>query len=240
MYTIITIIKDEHLYLKDWIEYHINLGIDQFFIFEDFGSKSHKDITKKYDYVNLLSLSEITNKRTDKYRQICYTRDCLKYIKDNFKCDWLFVIDIDEYITTNSLNLDKYNNYDCIILYWKNFGANGLIHKPDYSTKSIVEIYTKKCPIIDEKCMKICYNMNTFNIHYYISHHQINRLICKWCNSDFSTENKIIYDNIYLRHYITKSYEEWIDKLTVRGQFIGHRQLEDFFKMNPEMKYPTS
>ena len=44
MITIFTNIKDEHRYLKQWIDYHINLGFEEFILFEDEGSKSHENI----------------------------------------------------------------------------------------------------------------------------------------------------------------------------------------------------
>jgi hypothetical protein len=43
---VFTIIKNEQEYLEEWIKYHLDLGVDHLFIFEDDGSESHKDITK--------------------------------------------------------------------------------------------------------------------------------------------------------------------------------------------------
>ena len=45
---ILTIIKDEHLYLDEWIKYHLDIGVFHIFIFEDVGSKSHQAIVEKY------------------------------------------------------------------------------------------------------------------------------------------------------------------------------------------------
>jgi hypothetical protein len=38
-------IKNEHQYLKEWIDYHLNLGIDAIYLAEDITSDSHKEIT---------------------------------------------------------------------------------------------------------------------------------------------------------------------------------------------------
>jgi len=41
---------------------------------------------------------------------------------------------------------------------------------------------------------------------------------------------------MYLRHYITKSFEEYLWKLYNRGMFSkNHRNLDDFFSINPDM-----
>ena len=55
---ILTVIKNEHEYLDEWIRYHLDLGIDHIFIFEDIDSESHKEITDKYG--NKVSLNSIS------------------------------------------------------------------------------------------------------------------------------------------------------------------------------------
>ena len=43
---ILTVIKNEHEYLDEWIKYHLDLGIDHIFIFEDIDS-DFKSIEQK-------------------------------------------------------------------------------------------------------------------------------------------------------------------------------------------------
>ena len=64
--SIITIIKDEQLYLDQWIAYHINIGVDRLFILEDVGSTSHASITEKYEQVKLMSVLDIFYNDKDK------------------------------------------------------------------------------------------------------------------------------------------------------------------------------
>jgi hypothetical protein len=45
-----------------------------------------------------------------------------------------------------------------------------------------------------------------------------------------------VYDKIYIRHYITKSWEEYIWKRKTRGYFVGKiKTLDCFFDINPDM-----
>ena len=54
---ILTVIKNEHQYLDEWIKYHLELGINHIFILEDTDSVSHKEICYKYgDKVSLNSV----------------------------------------------------------------------------------------------------------------------------------------------------------------------------------------
>jgi hypothetical protein len=41
---ICAIIKDEQRFIKEWVEYYLSIGFDKLYIFEDYGSTSHKKI----------------------------------------------------------------------------------------------------------------------------------------------------------------------------------------------------
>ena len=257
---IFTLIKDELDYLNEFIQYHLNLGIDHIIIGEDYNSMSHKEITDKYpkDKVTLLSVLDFFEKEKIKQRIIYekthqfnlqnqYIINGLKYIKKNYTFDWCFVIDCDEYITledkTKTLEeiLSQYNEYDAVVLQWENYGANGLIHKPNYKEKGIIDTYTKKCNFqnVDAEywyqTLKTVYNMNHYTNICMSDHVPI--LNSKWCKTNFTQNIKeFLYDNIYIRHYITKSWDEYVAKLKIRGMFTkSHRNYESFFEMNTDM-----
>ena len=42
------LIKDEQIYIEEWIDYHLNLGISKFVLFEDYNSTSHLEVLSKY------------------------------------------------------------------------------------------------------------------------------------------------------------------------------------------------
>jgi len=256
---ILTVIKNEQEYLDEWIKYHLDLGINHIFIFEDLDSDSHKEITDKYtDNVTLNSVSTILNEEDKKLvfelklsrkknPQEIYFPKCLNYIKNLYadKYDWCFVIDNDEFITFQNEDddikniLSKYKDYDAVILQWKIYGANGYINKPDYINKGLLKTYTKesKYPGHDrlEWTTKTCYKLSSFNETKFKDAHQPTDK-CKWCRTDFSNiRTKIVYDRIYIKHYMTKSWEEYINKRK-RGYFMGYaRTIDVFFKINPDM-----
>lgn len=256
---ILTIIKNEHLYLDEWIKYHLDIGVNHIFIFEDIDSNSHKEITDKYkDKVTLNNIQTILNSfelstviRWKTTKQWCpqriYFYKGLLYIKNNFNYDWCFCIDVDEFITLENENnnlqeiISLYNNYDALVLTWKCYGANNLINKPDYSIKGVVDTYLTPVqgyiPICNQKYnKKTCYNLKTYNNFYNDTHTP--KDTCNFCNPIFEKNLlKNTYSKIYLRHYITKSWEEYVWKKTIRGYFMGFaRSFEAFFKMNPEMR----
>lgn len=256
---IFTVIKNEHEYLDEWIKYHLDLGINHIFIFEDLDSKSHKGITDKYrERVTLQSIGDVLNddekleaielKRT-KRRSVhqLYIKACLKYLKDTYKqYDWCFTTDCDEFITLENKSLKEtlslYQGYDAIVIQWKIYGASGLIKKPNYDNKKITDIYTQEfngdIPEKKYALSKTCYNLQTFNpSHFWNSHQPSDE--CNWCRTDFSKDrNTSVYHNIYIRHYITKSWEEYKWKKEERGFMWGKRRNYDFFfTINPDLNY---
>ena len=236
---ILTIIKNES-YIEDFIKYHLNLGINHIFIFTDVDNNYSYN---KFDNVTIKSITEV-----NPYKIKCqgdYICSGINYIKNNYDYDWCFTLDPDEYITIENNNtleeiLNQFKNYDALVLQWQNYGANGLIYTPDYSNKSIQEIYTKKGPMScnDKQSMttKTAYKLKTFTDQSLFSVHLPSDNI-KWCKPNFKNIKKdVVYGNIYIRHYITKSFEEYVYKVYIRGMFSKkHRNLEDFFSVNPDM-----
>jgi hypothetical protein len=47
-----------------------------------------------------------------------------------------------------------------------------------------------------------------------------------------------VFKKAWLRHYYTKSWEEWVWRIYERGDLCnGNRKIEEFFKANPDLKY---
>lgn len=251
---IATCVKDETEYIEDFIKYHLDIGIDEIFIYEDYGSVSHKEICDKYDNVYLSSILDIFPRRERgniiKMRknnvpsQTLYINQILKYLHPTHNDGWwVWLIDIDEYITSTepiSDVLSRFNDRDAVLVYWKNFGCSGHIYKPKYD-KPIYEIFTQPCgyELYSDfkfyKITKFCVNLNkwTEQKKYWIHNANVN-----WVKVDGTYKRtEIVYEPLYLRHYITKSVEEYIWKVYCRGMFhTGHRQLKSLFEMCPETK----
>ena len=251
------------MYLDEWIRYHLDLGINHIFIFEDIDSDSHKDITDKYgDNVSLNGINTVLDEyfknRAHELKvskksnpQYIYIQKGLEYLSKTYKgiYDWCFAIDNDEYVTlekkSDNLNdiLSLYEQYDAFIMQWKCYGANGHIQKPDYGDNDLVGTYTEEIKgYVPTKSLcsytKTCYNLNTYKCEYFWYTHQPTKL-CNWCRTNFEKDRvKPIYDNIYIRHYITKSWEEYVWKINSRGFLFGKiRDYDFFFEVNSDMKH---
>lgn len=251
---ILTVIKNEHEYLDEWINYHLDLGINHIFILEDTDSKSHREITDKYgDKVSLSSVTDVlkeTNKaeaketkELNKYSvQHMYFRDGLVKLKQLYSdiYDWCFIIDNDEFITLENETLEnvlsQFNNYDAFVMSWKMYGANGYVEKPKYENKGVVETFTEEAECKMANQVKCCYKLKAFKEEFlYTLHHPTD--LCNWCNTNYIKDfNTPTFDKIFLKHYITKSWEEYVWKRKTRGYPWGRtRDFDFFFKINTDM-----
>lgn len=250
---IITIVKDEQPYLRQWIKYHTGLGIDTLFIFEDIDSSSHANICKEFPNVKLDSVLSVFYNDADResarrwksegrglqhmYQGLAYGR-----IRKTGDYDWIFIIDADEYITIEGNRtlhevLDLYKDYEAVVMQWRNYSADGHYRKPG-GEYDLTKTYQKETgysslDIRKRIITKVIYGRNAgFRSH----HWPVDS--CRWCRTDFSQDkDSLIFTNIYIRHYITKSFEEYIDKLYIRKMcYRGHRDIEEFFVYNPEMR----
>ena len=223
---IIVSIKDENKYLDEWITYHKKLGVNHIFIIDnnDIDGEDPYNIINKYnDYITYIN--ERGNRILD-FQVITY-----KIIYNKFKqlYDWFIFIDIDEFITLNAdnnindyLSRNIFNNVDQICLNWTIYDDNDLIYA-DYSipvqkrfTRRMEYDYDKEYPLYNlQKCIlrgnlnideHRIHNIVNFNIPFYTVNNRGDELNQLYGSSEHNE------DLAYIKHYITKSLEEFIIK----------------------------
>lgn len=239
---ICTIIKNEHLFLKEWIEWHLGIGFNAIHLFEDKDSKSHKEICKKYNNVYLRRYEDDEEVRNlleyqgSSHRQKVLYDYFARQSKEVY--DWVGFFDLDEFVMfADGYNLDKlcveFEPYSAVLLNWKMMGASGHINRP---RTRVVESYTQECETLlkdKEWCYKSFVNINRFqgfeNLH--MAKGYVNT------NHERITDD-LYYDKCWLNHYFTKSFEDWLDRIYKRGGTLkAHRTLYDFYSCNPDMAY---
>lgn len=233
---ICVIIKDEEEYLDEWISHHLQLGIDEIFLYEDYGSRSHSAITDSYaDKVHLLPIDIIFNspdpskniKKNNERTQVQLFDYFPKMYKDKF--DWILFNDVDEFlILKEPLHdlLKKYDDKPGILLNWKWYGASGHINKP---IGKVMDNYTKHAT-------------STFDYHWAYKSFMNCKHFEKWEKAIHKVKGAVFpLDNIgrhtaWINHYFTKSWEEWKSKILERGDNCpGNRKIEHFFHLNRDM-----
>lgn len=233
---ICTIIKNEHQFLKEWIDYHLSIGFDHIYLYEDTGSLSHKDITDLYEEVSLFQYNEEIakhEKRGGSKHQYALFEYFLETHTD--VCDWLAFIDIDEFISIDgNLNikdfLTEYEEYNGVYLYWKYYGASGHIYHPE---GKVQDNYTSETDYEKDNGWRFKSIVNMKKHPKMLSNHKVKGGVNTF---KLSTSRIRTFHKAHIKHYFTKSWEDWIIRIIQRGDlFPGHRKLMDFFNVNPDI-----
>lgn len=136
----LTIAKDESMIIKEFIDHYKSQGVSHMFIIDNGSTDNMNEIIEPYieeGFVTLFIFPE-------PYKQIDHYNKVYREIK-NF-CEWLAVVDVDEYVfgvedsIEELLKYDKdFINVDYIVLPWIMFGSNGHDLQPENIRKGFIK-----------------------------------------------------------------------------------------------------
>lgn len=211
------IVKDEQLYIEHWLDYHFNKGIQQAVIYNNGNTGYNFD-----KYGNKVYVINWHPDKTGGNPQVLAYNNFLCMFKRG-RC--LF-IDIDEYLFGE---LPEIGN---VVLEDVTYDANGNYF---YSHEPVTERFTREAKV------NMTCNLKTYvelsNSGLFVSCHRTNaelRDIDGRLIEDHSIPT-ITSRTSYLRHYLTKSLEEYVLKLQRGNITKGLRTMEYFYKVNPDM-----
>lgn len=252
---IIACLKQEELYIKEWLDWHINIGVDHFYLCDN-NDKDYEpklsDVVKEYIDKGIVEVFDYSG--VHPIQPICYDDIYQKY---RTLYDWWIIIDIDEFIFIPkcSNNLKQYINnvpdyVNLIYMCWENYGDNDLIY---YDDRPCLERFTKPIngrgyhDIVDWEyghtenllgkslfrssctdCIRSQHNINNIIQNMYDGNFNN---ITEYLSKNNKVKTKCInnpYLSIYIKHFRTKSLEEW----------CWRYQRGDTFKTKNDERYP--
>lgn len=136
------IFKDEAPFLKEWIEYHMIVGVEHFYLYNNFSTDNYKEILKPYIEKGIVTLTE--------WPVVPAQKQAYRHFLDHYKneTNWVSFLDIDEFmcpLKNDSIPewLAKFRKYPVVMVYWRFFGSSGK-QTHDFS-KTVCEQYTQCC-----------------------------------------------------------------------------------------------
>jgi hypothetical protein len=227
------IVKFENDYIREWVDYHLSVGFSNIYIYDnnDLDGERIEDALDIGKYGNQLTIIDV---RGQKYIQKKVYND----FYHNYGFDWCAFIDVDEFITFNPdsgfSNIEQYlvtiGDCDAVHINWKCYGDNGFIRRQN---KGVLEQFKKPVSPLDFSHREDGIPTNNVIKSIIKSGKEIdwekddeewssnphtpygNLKICneegkKLRNTPFQKfSNKIIY----IRHYYTKTLEEYSRKI---------------------------
>lgn len=145
------VVKNENLYLREWVEHYISLGFDKIIIYDnnentgeipnvviqDYIDKGIVDIHKKYRGIKNLNFINF---------QASIFSECLEDYKDQL--DWIGFFDIDEFLELcdgktiqKQFSFINYENFTSILVSWCIMGDKDALY---YENKPVTERFTQK------------------------------------------------------------------------------------------------
>lgn len=221
--SICLLIKDENKYLKEWIDWHISIGVNHFYIYDNASAiPIIETISSLYNDTSLFTVIDWSDKYT--HMQIEAYNHCLKNYGSENK--WIAFIDTDEFIhTLNNVNLntvlDSYKEYAYITIPWVLFNANGHLYYEDTPVQSrFTQTFDSEYLVCKYKSIVQPGSIQSMNVHF----------------AEKYTGETIEVTDITLNHYYTRSLEEWNEKI-LRGTCspIASRRYCEFFGFNPDL-----
>jgi hypothetical protein len=141
--SICAIFKNEAPFLKEWLEFHLMLGIDHFYLYNNNSEDDYLDVLKPYIDCGKVTLTEWP----ENPGQISSYKHFYNTYREETR--WVSFLDLDEFIcpklvTSLKVWIQKYAKYPVVLIYWKMFGTSGKMHH-DYN-KTVTEQYTVSWP----------------------------------------------------------------------------------------------
>ena len=159
------ILKEENLYIKEYIDYYKKMGVKKFFIYDNNNINGEKLDNILHNEI-ILKTVKIINVRGKKTYQINSYNNCISINRNKY--DWLMFFDVDEFLyIENNQNLDeflsgsRYNNCEVIKVNWLCYGDNDLLY---YENKPVVERFIKsskfkKCNALTKSIVSVRNNL---------------------------------------------------------------------------------
>jgi hypothetical protein len=236
---ICVIAKNENRYIKNFCDYHLSLGFDHIYIFDN------NDIPEIHNVIQNSSKITVQPFKTNIYTQkILYNT----FIK-NYDYDWCAFIDVDEFITLNQHKdiHDFINTFDDSVggikLFEQVYGDDNLIYPVDINIpvynriKTISTKYPKYfCKMFIRKNKKaMCLNAHYFYIDKYKTVFCDNTVEPNLDKLHYKSD-EIIDSVAYIRHYRTKTCSEFCEQKLglTRVSCTNYTKSKDYYFMTNE------
>ena len=252
---ICAIAKNENKYLYEWAEYHIGIGFSHIYLYDNNDIDGERITLSLFKHLS--DKVTIFNVRGESHIQKIVYQRC--YQENDF--DWCAFIDIDEFITFSEQSsitciedfLKDKSKYEGVHLNWMCFGDNGSVYAEN---RDVISRFKRpKRPFT----FYYTYLNHSENEHVKSI---IKKGLCinwSWSDNDFTSDphtpwglndvcdaqghripkntpfNSIDYSVAYIRHYTTKSIQEYAIKVSRQCadcDNISFYNFPKFFRIN--------
>ena len=222
--SIAAIVKNEGLYIIEWIEYHLLHGVSKFYLYDNESNDNTKEILMSYVKKGIVEYNYCAGIGKQAF---AYNNILKKIRKDTY---WLAVIDCDEFIVPVSAQkipefLKEFEGVGGLEINWLIYGSGG---KEKKENGLVIERFKdhSESEYYKNRYVKTILNPRfTYYIHAHVSDYVFGKYSVTPDKEKVSThylKRQINgHDKIRINHYYCKSYEEFLVK-KARGRVSKH------------------
>eukprot|EP00546_Thalassionema_frauenfeldii_P013217 CAMPEP_0178928226 /NCGR_PEP_ID=MMETSP0786-20121207/19746_1 /TAXON_ID=186022 /ORGANISM="Thalassionema frauenfeldii, Strain CCMP 1798" /LENGTH=269 /DNA_ID=CAMNT_0020603987 /DNA_START=220 /DNA_END=1029 /DNA_ORIENTATION=+ len=137
-----TIVRNEGLYIVEWIEFHLRMGVERFYIADHDSTDNTKELLKPYMSSGVVRLIHFNHHQTKTYNMILGKAR-------RQRAEWLCFLDVDCFVYTRSINetipsiLNTFNSsVGSVGISYLEFDHNG--HMNRTNNQSLLERFTHR------------------------------------------------------------------------------------------------
>ena len=214
--SVVTIMRNEGKYVKEWLDYHILVGVERFYIYDNESTDNLADVLEPYIKQGIVVYKYFPGDKKNGIQAQAYM-DCIQNYKN--ETQWLAIIDADEFIVPMKHNtvpelLKDYESVPGLSINWLMFDSNGHDKKP---RGGVLENYTRCNPDYQGTIIKSIVNPRM--VSYPEGH------CCRYKDAALAVDenfrpvphgNETLFphtNKIRINHYWTKSKEEYLAKI---------------------------
>ena len=247
-----TLGKNENKYIKEFVEYYYNYGVDKIYLYDNNDINGERFDEVIIEYINN-EFVEVIDWRGFKGKSTYYGIMNSCYQTYNNIYDWMIFYELDEFLyLKNHKNIKSYlisnrfNKCESIQLNWVHMSDNNQIY---YENKTLEERFPEKGKNVDKsKYNKICYiktiirghlkNISITNNHFLSEKVKACDGIGRKSRIQFILSLEPDYEYNYIKHYYGKTVQEFIEKINRGDLMRGNNKaivewaIEKFFYIN--------
>ncbi|MBR2631739.1 MAG: glycosyltransferase family 2 protein [Bacteroidaceae bacterium] len=242
------IFKDEAPFLKEWLDFHLTVGVDHFYLYNNNSDDNFREVLEPYIEQETVTLIEWPEQNS----QFKAYKHCFETYRN--ETNWISFIDADEFMVPKYVNsigewLSKYDKYPAVMIHWLIFGTGGQLEH-DYSRLVIEQYHTCWDTLYPYgKCfVNTRFEISRFDL-WHLHHHThmkyplmgikitlpaINQFDHICCATKTWGHESIEKSSLLCNHYYTKAWDRYhwkMNRTDVLFSDAPRKKMGQFYKM---------